>query len=572
LRFLESFRTESGYSENGLLSASELEPLERHVRQHAFSSADCLRIMLVGEFKAGKSTLINALLGKEYAAVDILEMTSWIARYLRSDRPFCRMCYLDGSESELSPDEFLHRTSTRSFSPAELSRIDRVDIGVTGAAVPFMLIDTPGLGSVTRENERRLVLALDNSDVLLWAVDVTSIGGAREAALARKLVESNVPRYAVITKCDELDGDGELEVIIDTVADMLGLEPRQVLTTSAASALKQIQAGETPSESTGIPELMRVLTRDVAVRRKELREQAERAHDTIIREHAAGLLDKVVGELEGRREKVNNFTKIIELARDRVQVSFEDDVIEFVRKNMFGGRQGELATEIKSKIMHNHPLSHDALTQIFAKHLGANHLDEFWRNVTNVVASRAAERWSEQIENVEASFKQDFESVQRDAIVYLAMPTFSQLEKIVGNEAETTFVKAANTSLGIAGVATAYVAWLGPAAGSISLGAAVLGVGLPIAAIGMGVAYLYAHYKRNEAAKAASEEAPRILDEYVETFIENALRPGYFPKIRELNSQIASNLIEKFRDGAERGLPGSLDETLDTAIRLQKLV
>lgn len=571
LSFLQSFCAPSGHADGGLFGASELEPLERHVKERAFNQADLLRIMLLGEFKAGKSMLINALLGQECAAVDILEMTSWIARYLCSEEPFCRIHYRDGSSGELTPAEFLHRTATRSFSTAELSRIERVDIGVAGAAVPYMLIDTPGFGA-TPENERRLMAALEKSDVLLWTVDVTALGGAKEAALARKLVETGVPRVAVVTKCDVVVDEGALEEAVEFVADMLSVEPRHVITTSATAALEQIRDGEPPSESTGIPKLLQVLSNDVAVRRKALREQAEKAHDSLIGEHAAELLDRVVAELEGRREKVNSFAKLIELTRDRVQRSFEDDVTDFVRKNMFGAQGGELAADIGARMMNNEPLSQEAMAEIFKRHLGERHMDEFWQNVTNVVTSRAAERWGAQLESEEAVFKQEFESVQQFAITSLAMPALSQLDKIVGNVAETTFATAANTSLAIAGVATAYVAWLGPAAGAITLGAAALGVGLPIAAIGMAVAYFISRHKREEAAKAAAEEAQRILNDCVESFINEVLKPAYFPKIMELNSQIASNLVEKFKAGAERGLPGGLDETLDTALRLRKLV
>src|ERR1039457_4415451 len=73
-----------------LLSTEDVAPLEALVREQSYFSADVPRILLMGRFKAGKSTLINSLVGANVAATDIFEMTSWVARYWPAHEPFCR--------------------------------------------------------------------------------------------------------------------------------------------------------------------------------------------------------------------------------------------------------------------------------------------------------------------------------------------------------------------------------------------------------------------------------------------------------------------------------------------------
>jgi predicted GTPase len=188
--------------DGGLLTSEEIAPLERLQNEAGYYRADVPRLLLLGEFKAGKSTLLNAVLGGEYAATDILEMTSWIARYWPHETGFCRVVNHDGAEYEVAPDEFRRRCQSREIPESELARIQQVDVGVPRPYLRFSLMDCPGIGSVTRENERRLVRAIDDADLLIWVVDIESVGGMREAALIQKLRGQGMPMLAILTKCD----------------------------------------------------------------------------------------------------------------------------------------------------------------------------------------------------------------------------------------------------------------------------------------------------------------------------------------------------------------------------------
>ena len=79
-------------NDSTIIEKEELIPLENKFKETNYYSPDIPRIMLMGEFKAGKSTLLNALFGKNIAATDIFEMTSWVARYWYAKEEFCKHC------------------------------------------------------------------------------------------------------------------------------------------------------------------------------------------------------------------------------------------------------------------------------------------------------------------------------------------------------------------------------------------------------------------------------------------------------------------------------------------------
>src|SRR5271157_6288687 len=55
-------------------------------------------LAVVGEVNAGKSTFINALLGREVLASSCLQCTSAIVEVIHSEKEYVRVLYADGHE------------------------------------------------------------------------------------------------------------------------------------------------------------------------------------------------------------------------------------------------------------------------------------------------------------------------------------------------------------------------------------------------------------------------------------------------------------------------------------------
>ena len=62
--------------------AAETDHIEQRLDSLRAERPDLIRVLVMGEFKAGKSTLINALLGRAVAATDVFEMTTVVCRII----------------------------------------------------------------------------------------------------------------------------------------------------------------------------------------------------------------------------------------------------------------------------------------------------------------------------------------------------------------------------------------------------------------------------------------------------------------------------------------------------------
>lgn len=522
---------------------------------------------MVGEFKSGKSSLMNALLHGEYAATDILEMTSWIARYWPSDLFFCRIMRTDGKEVEVHPDEFKKKCQTREFTNNELSQIARVDIGLPISTMTFSIIDCPGLGSICRENERRMVDALQDADVIVWTVDVDSIGGMRDGTLIKKLLSQGMPYIVVLTKCD-LISTSEIEEIKHYLCDEFHLKSQDIFTTSARKALEEVNQNIQISNDTGIPQLDYFLRNDVTTRHGELRKQAENAHNARLYEQAVQVVEKVCGELLIAKDVLEKFKNIAEHMRKAVQGQLEMEVERMVRERMFADHRSAIVKDIeKSLKSNNSSLSQETITKIFKGYLGEQYLDQFWLEISTSMTNSASQLWLDKLKDVQVEIEEICQGFQAASWNMLSVTHSPQAIALYVNDISTeAFSTALKTSLGIASLATVYAA----ATAQFSLLAATTGVGIPIAAIGAVVSSALFYFERNKSQKAAALEATVLVDSYIKHFIEDILRSQLFPQIAELNTTIEKQMVAGFEKNIKSNLPnGNVDELLNKALKIK---
>ena len=114
-----------------------------------------IRLAISGKVKAGKSTLLNALIGESLAPTDAGECTRIVTWYRYSDRPYALVHPVDGEPVET--------TYVRSESALEVGlggrdadAIDHLEIGwPTSRLRHVVLIDTPGIASISTDVSAR---------------------------------------------------------------------------------------------------------------------------------------------------------------------------------------------------------------------------------------------------------------------------------------------------------------------------------------------------------------------------------------------------------------------------------
>ncbi len=147
-----------------------------------------LKVVIVGEVKSGKSSLINALVKSKVSEVDVLESTSNIIEVIYSKEEYIKQ---------------YEKVVKISLDKEYLKKVN--------------IVDTPGLRSITIENEKTTLNYIKNADIILFIIDATHIGQEDVIEALDIISEYNKEIIGVVNKCDLLqeNKDNILEFLKD---------------------------------------------------------------------------------------------------------------------------------------------------------------------------------------------------------------------------------------------------------------------------------------------------------------------------------------------------------------------
>jgi GTP-binding protein EngB required for normal cell division len=171
-----------------------------------------LRVLVAGEAKRGKSTLINALLGRDVLPSGVTPLTAVATTVRYGDDPRAEVVFRDGHE-EKHPLTALADFVTEKRNP----RNERMVAGVTVyldapvLAGGVELVDTPGTGSVFGWDTEAAYEALRTMDAAVFVLTADPPVSASERDLLDQVAELSVTTFTVLNKADNLDQNGLAE-------------------------------------------------------------------------------------------------------------------------------------------------------------------------------------------------------------------------------------------------------------------------------------------------------------------------------------------------------------------------
>lgn len=208
--------------------------LERRSENQPCTSEDILTITIIGEFNAGKSTLLNALLRQEILPTGIVPTTATINVLQHSPEPSITVDYIDGREVFLD----YSKESLSGFKATEgtFDDVRCIRIGAPDASVGCRIIDTPGVNDVCQTRMDIVYGFIPRSDAVVFVMDVQQALKKSEVDFLKdRLLGSSLTKMAYVlnhidrvskTEADELVSDvGNrlrkiyLQAAIDTDAD-----------------------------------------------------------------------------------------------------------------------------------------------------------------------------------------------------------------------------------------------------------------------------------------------------------------------------------------------------------------
>lgn len=262
-------------------------------------SSSTFQLAVVGQFKRGKSTLLNALVGRPLLSAGILPLTAVPTFILRSSKPFVRLKYLKGAVEEAHSNNFeemgqvITAATTEESNPHNVKGIERVEVGLPSDDwfADVVLIDTPGIGSTHVHNTATAHAVLPECDAALFVLSVDPPITEVELEYLTAVCQNVSRVIVVLNKIDLVDPADEREVVrfLSTVLSQRAspqLE-QQIFPVSARSALAAKQAGDGYLlEASGLPALTQHI-RSSLVDRKRI--HLEASIEKKIRHILAGL-------------------------------------------------------------------------------------------------------------------------------------------------------------------------------------------------------------------------------------------------------------------------------------------
>lgn len=193
-------------------------------------AVDRIRVLVAGEAKRGKSTIVNALVERDVLPTGVTPVTAvaTVLRYGTPERVTAR--YADGRSEERRLDE-LPALVTERGNPRNRLGLSSVtvhlDAGLLARGVE--IVDTPGTGSVYEHNTAEAERVLETMDAAVFVLTADPPMSAAERTLLERVAEHSVTTFVLLNKADRLSEPERAEATAFAAEHVTGAAGRDVL-------------------------------------------------------------------------------------------------------------------------------------------------------------------------------------------------------------------------------------------------------------------------------------------------------------------------------------------------------
>jgi len=245
---------------------------ERLAASRARVAHDTATVLVVGEFKAGKSSLVNALVGTDVCPVDDDVATAAITVVRHHDAPAAAAIWIRDGEAQTEMIDVDAAAELVVESPeADGEALVRVELGVPSALLNegLILVDTPGAGGLGGPQSALTMAATAQADAVLFVTSATQELTITEVSYLEH-VQSLCETLAVVeTKTDLQPQWRRIAAHDQAHVDDAQVAARVVEVSSAVHQAARLRDDEALDQESGIPALVAWLVDEVAAKQRE---------------------------------------------------------------------------------------------------------------------------------------------------------------------------------------------------------------------------------------------------------------------------------------------------------------
>lgn len=205
----------TGYTDQSIIR--ELDMLADKLKEQRFY------IVVLGLFKRGKSTLINALLEKEIAPVSVTPLTAIVSVIDYNKEPMVNVYFTNG-EILQTTIENIEEYVTEERNPENIKQVNYVNILDDASFLQHVsLVDTPGLGSTYEHNTATTLAFVPRVDAALFILSA-DIPISKTDIEFLKTLHATVPRIIYVFNKTDLLNESDLQKITEHNKKVLAKE------------------------------------------------------------------------------------------------------------------------------------------------------------------------------------------------------------------------------------------------------------------------------------------------------------------------------------------------------------
>lgn len=182
------------------------------------------QLVVIGDFKRGKSTLINALLGETAVPTAVTPETVTINRLSFSDTPRIEAILKNRKRVSLSEPE-LARETLEGLIDRLPAPIDFIDVRLNNESLrDVTIVDTPGIGDLMKAFDEQVADYLVNADAIIYVVSARSpLSYTEQVFLSTAIMPQSFSRvFLVVNMADSLETVENLQKVRELVENRAG--------------------------------------------------------------------------------------------------------------------------------------------------------------------------------------------------------------------------------------------------------------------------------------------------------------------------------------------------------------
>jgi len=279
-----------------------------------------LLITVMGEFKTGKSTFLNTLLGQEVLTADVTPATAVVTMLSYGEEEHITAHFENGNSREFKASDLADLTAEGNDQKKKL----RNELRYVEVKLPIeilrriTLVDTPGLNVDNPLHIEATKNFMHEADFVLWLFAYGKVASKTEE-IAIKELGARLKPLAVVNRIDEMDEEEEtLEEVLQDVVRRLKDSIHSVYGLSS----KQAQLGLKNNDSllleeSGWSKFMNHFRTDVLERSDSLLDVSIHAKANEIQDEVLRLVTAKIKKLSKQSDELKNHTATIQKLNDR---------------------------------------------------------------------------------------------------------------------------------------------------------------------------------------------------------------------------------------------------------------